>query len=152
MMRTGETSAGATGSHGIVFTDYRVRVRYAETDQMGVAYHANYFVWFEVGRSEFCRQRGFSYQEMERETERFLIVAEAYCRFMTPLYYDREVTVRTFLQELRRRAVRFSYQLLDTESGVICATGETLHIVVDSRGKPKSFPGRFRKLLGGVHP
>ena len=150
-MRTGETSAGITGLDGNVYTDYRVRVRYAETDQMGVAHHANYFVWFEVGRSEFCRQRGFSYQEMERETESFLVVAEAHCRYQTPLRYDREVTVRTFLKELRRRAVSFSYQLLDTGSGAVCATGETLHVVVDSRGKPKSFPARFRKLLGSSH-
>lgn len=102
-MRTGETSAGIIGLDGNLYTDYRVRVRYAETDQMGVAHHANYFVWFEVGRSEFCRQRGFF------------------------------------------------YQLLDTRSGAVCATGETLHVVGDSRGKPKSFPARFRKLLGSSH-
>ncbi|HSE98059.1 MAG TPA: thioesterase family protein, partial [Blastocatellia bacterium] len=85
----------------------RVRVRYAETDQMGVAYYANYLIWFEVGRSQFCNDCGFSYRDMERETGLYLIVAEAYCRYKTPARYEDELVVKTSIRELTRRTVRF---------------------------------------------
>ena len=130
--------------------DCSIRVRYAETDQMGEAYYGNYFVWFEVGRSAFCRQRGFSYQDMERETESFLAVAEAYCRYRSPLRYDNEFLVRTCLKELRRRTVTFSYQLLDQWAKIVYAEGETTHVVTDREGKAKSIPEHYRKLLAGA--
>ncbi len=129
------------------YSDFRIRVRYAETDQMGVAYYANYLVWFEVGRSEFCRQSGFSYREMERETGSYLIVAEARCRYKRPLHYEEEFTVRTWLKELRRRTVTFAYQLLDAENGGVYAEGETVHVVVDENGRPKVFPEAYRKFF-----
>jgi len=129
------------------FCDHKMRVRYAETDQMGVAYHGNYLIWFEVGRSEFCRQHGFSYQEMEEDTRRYLVVAEAHCRYFVPLRYDREFIVRTRIRELRSRAVTFEYQLLDEDSNALCAEGSTLHVVTDDQGRPCSFPKRYRDLL-----
>jgi acyl-CoA thioester hydrolase len=131
------------------YTDCTLRVRYAETDQMGVAYHANYLIWFEVGRSDFCRQHGFSYQEMEQVSQRFLRVAQVQCRYLAPLEYDTEFVVRTGLKALRRRTVTFDYQLIDQENNTVYAEGETIHVVTDDKGRPKSFPERFGQLLAG---
>ena len=129
------------------YNDCTLRVRYAETDQMGVAYHANYLIWFEVGRSDFCRQHGFSYQEMEKTSHRFLRVAEVQCRYLAPLHNDKEFAVRTGLKALRRRTVAFHYQLIDLENDTVYAEGETIHVVTDKQGRPKSFSERFKKLL-----
>ena len=131
------------------YTDCTLRVRYAETDQMGVAYHGNYLIWFEVGRSDFCRQHGFSYQEMEQTTQRFLRVAQVQCRYLEPLQYDAEFVVRTRLKTLRRRTVTFGYKLIDCDSKTVYAEGETIHVVTDEQGRPRSFPKRFEKLLIG---
>src|SRR3954451_11298118 len=90
---------------GDLVSESRVRVRYAETDQMGVAYYANYLVWFEVGRSQFCNDCGFSYRDMERETGLYLIVAEANCRYRIPARYEDELIVRTTIDALTRRTV-----------------------------------------------
>src|ERR1044071_9988217 len=87
-------------------SEARLRVRYAETDQMGVSYYANYFVWFEVGRSQDCIYCGFSYRDMERETGLFLIVADARCRYRTPAKYEDDLIVRTHISEITRRTVR----------------------------------------------
>ncbi|HEV8132618.1 MAG TPA: thioesterase family protein [Acidobacteriota bacterium] len=127
--------------------DFPLRVRYAETDQMGLAYYANYFIWFEVGRAEFCRQRGFSYEQLERETHSFLVVAEAHCRYQTPLRYDAEFLVRTRLKEFRKRMLTFAYQLLNPAGDIIYAEGETVHVVTDNDGRPKSFPELYKKFL-----
>src|SRR5829696_5893459 len=89
-----------------------VRVRYAETDRMGVVYHANYLVWFEIGRTEFCRARGFAYREMEEDENSWLVVAESYCRYKAPAYYDEELIIRTHITELRRRSLRFGYEIV----------------------------------------
>jgi len=129
-------------------TECTLRVRYAETDQMGVAYHGNYLVWFEVGRSDYCRRHGFSYQEMEQEGECYLVVAEVRCRYLIPLRYDTEFIVRTRIDELKRRTVTFGYELLDMTGEIRYAEGETLHVVTDRQGKPRSFPDRYRSLLG----
>jgi acyl-CoA thioester hydrolase len=126
----------------------RVKVRYAETDQMGVAYYANYLVWFEVGRSQFCNDCGFSYRDMERETGLFMIVAEARCRYKTPARYEDDLIVRTKITELTKRTLRFSYEIHRSD-GVLCATGETLHVLINSEGRPSSFPEKFTMLLRG---
>ncbi|HXG93583.1 MAG TPA: thioesterase family protein [Blastocatellia bacterium] len=126
----------------------RVKVRYAETDQMGVAYYANYFVWFEVGRSQYCNDCGFSYRDMERETGLFMIVAEARCRYKTPARYEDDLIVRTIITELTKRTLRFGYEIHRAD-GVLCATGETLHVLINSEGRPSSFPERFITLLRG---
>ncbi len=132
--------------------EHRLRVRYAETDQMGVAYYANYLVWFEVGRSEYCRARGFSYDRMERETGSYLMVAEARCRYRLPLRYDQAFAVRTFVKQLGRRLMTFGYQLLDPESGTVYAEGETKHVVTGRDGRPKSFPQEYFDLLSESVP
>ncbi|MFY9569824.1 MAG: thioesterase family protein [Blastocatellia bacterium] len=127
-------------------TEARVKVRYAETDQMGVAYYANYFVWFEVGRSQYCNDCGFSYRDMERETGLFLIVAEASCRYKNPARYEDELIIRTRVTESTRRTLRFSYDILRAD-GTAVATGETLHVLINDQGRPSSFPQKFLSAL-----
>ena len=126
----------------------RVKVRYAETDQMGVAYYANYFVWFEVGRSQYCNDCGFSYRDMERETGLFLIVAEASCRYKNPARYEDELIIRTKVTESTRRTLRFSYEI-ERVDGASVATGETLHVLINKEGRPSSFPEKYLLHLKG---
>jgi acyl-CoA thioester hydrolase len=131
-----------------LISESRVRVRYAETDQMGVAYYANYFVWFEVGRSQFCNDCGFSYRDMEKETGLFMIVAEAHCRYKTPARYEDDLIIRARIVELTRRTLRFGYEI-NRADGALVATGETLHVLINSEGRPSSFPERYHSMLKG---
>ena len=124
-----------------------LRVRYAETDKMGVVYHANYLVWFEIGRTEFCRARGFSYRDMEENENAFLVVAESYCRYKAPAYYDDYLVVRTHITELRRRSLRFGYEIIRESDGTIIAEGETGHVVTDGNGRVRSMPPGFAEML-----
>ena len=124
-----------------------VRVRYAETDKMGIVYYANYLIWFEIGRAEFCRARGFSYSEMEENDDAFLVVAESYCRYKAPAYYDDELLIRTNITELRKRSLRFGYEVARLSDGQIIAEGETGHVVTDSKGRVRSFPEGFAQRL-----
>jgi acyl-CoA thioester hydrolase len=128
--------------------DCEVRVRYAETDQMGVAYYANYLVWFEVGRSEFCRKRGFSYADLESLGYK-LVVSDVNCRYRNSARYDETVVVRTRLKGVNKRVITFGYQILRQDEGEVIAEGETRHICVDSHGKTKSLPGPFLLCLKG---
>ena len=123
------------------------RVRYSETDKMGIVYYANYLVWFEIGRAEFCRARGFSYRDMEEDDDAFLVVAEAYCRYKAPAYYDDEIVIRTHITELRRRSLRFGYEICRVTDGQVLAEGETGHVVTDSAGKVRSFPEGYIQHL-----
>ena len=129
------------------FSDARLRVRYAETDQMGVVYYANYLVWFEVGRAEFCRRCGFSYEEMERSAGCYLVVAEASCRYLSPLRYDQEFLVRTRLTELRSRILSFGYELRHPTEERVFARGMTRHVPTGLDGRPRTLPEEYRKLL-----
>jgi acyl-CoA thioester hydrolase len=124
-----------------------LRVRYSETDKMGIVYYANYLVWFEIGRAEFCRARGFSYRDMEENDDAFLVVAEAYCRYKAPAYYDDELLVRTHIAELRRRSLRFGYEIVRVSDDQIVAEGETGHVVTDSSGRVRSFPEGYAQRL-----
>jgi acyl-CoA thioester hydrolase len=121
----------------------RIRVRYAETDQMGVVYHANHFIWFEVGRVEFLRQVGFSYKNMESEDDCFIAVVDARCRYRAPVHYDDEVIVRTYLKHVREKVIHFGYELRNAETGTLLAEGETTHIVADSKMKPRPLPEKY---------
>ena len=125
----------------------RIRVRYAETDQMGVVYHANHFIWFEVGRVELMRQFGFSYKDMESEDDCFIAVVDAQCRYKAPVHYDDEVTVRTHLKHVREKVIRFGYELRGAGTGELLAEGETTHIVADSRMKPRALPEKYMKVF-----
>jgi acyl-CoA thioester hydrolase len=130
-----------------VMNETRLRVRYAETDQMGVVYHSNHLIWFEVGRVELMRQLGFSYRDMEREDGRFIAVAEAKCRYRAPVYYDQEVVVRTRLKNVRESVVVFSYELLQADGGKLLANGETTHIVTDLNMKVAPLPEKYLKAF-----
>jgi acyl-CoA thioester hydrolase len=125
----------------------RLRVRYAETDQMGVVYHANHFIWFEVGRVELLRQFGFSYKDMESEDGCFIAVVDARCRYKAPVHYDDEVIVRTRLKHVREKVIRFGYELRKAESGELLAEGETTHIVADAKMMPRSLPAKYLKVF-----
>jgi acyl-CoA thioester hydrolase len=125
----------------------RIRVRYAETDQMGVVYHANHFIWFEVGRVEFLRQLGFSYKNMESEDDCFIAVVDASCRYKAPVHYDDEVVVRTFLKHVREKVIHFGYELLSAEGGRLLAEGETTHIVANAQMKPRRLPEKYMKAF-----
>ena len=125
----------------------RIRVRYAETDQMGVVYHSNHFIWFEVGRVELLRQLGFSYRDMESEDNRFIAVAEAKCRYRAPARYDDEILVRTQLLNVRDSVVHFGYELRCAEDGTLLAEGETTHIVTDAAMKIAMLPEKYLKVF-----
>ena len=140
-----KTSKNAAALYSLI-AESRAKVRYAETDQMGVAYYANYFVWFEVGRSQYCNDCGFSYRDMERETGLFLIVAEASCRYKNPARYEDELIIRTRVTESTRRTLRFSYEI-ERADGAAVATGETLHVLINAAGRPSSFPEKYLTLL-----
>jgi acyl-CoA thioester hydrolase len=126
----------------------RLRVRYAETDQMGVVYYANYLVWMEVARVEYCKSVGFSYEEMERDDGIFLAVAEAKCRYLYPARFDQEVTVKTHLMEAHPRMVAFSYEMLLAEEGRKLAIGETRHVFCGRDLKPVRLPEKYRANFG----
>jgi acyl-CoA thioester hydrolase len=129
-----------------------LRVRYAETDRMGVVYYANFFVWFEVGRVETFRQMGFSYKEMEESDDSRVVVAEASCRYRSPALYDDVVLIRTRVAESRTRTLRFSYEVLRDSTGELLATGETLHVICDARNRPKTLPAKYRKYFPLTSP
>ncbi len=131
--------------------DIEVRVRYAETDKMGVAYYANYFVWFEVGRAELCRKKGFCYADLEA-LGYILVVTDAHCHYRNPARYDEAIIIRTRLKEMNKRMITFGYQLLRKGNEEVLAEGETRHLSIGPNGKPKSLPERFLKLMGYESP
>ena len=127
--------------------EVRLRVRYAETDQMGVVYHANHFIWFEVGRVELFRQLGFSYREMEENDRCFIAVVDVRCRYKAPVRYDDEVIVRTHLKNVRESLVHFGYELVRAGDGILLAEGETTHIVTDANMKTRAIPEKYAKAF-----
>ncbi len=130
------------------YVDVTIRARYAETDRMGVVYYANYFVWFELGRTEFFRARGGDYKEMEEQEGAYLIVAEARCQYKRPVYYDEVITLRTRLTQVRSRSLTFSYEIFSPDGAQLIATGETVHVVTDRAGRPRTLPARYHEILG----
>lgn len=122
-------------------------MRYAETDQMGIVHHSNYYVWFELGRSEYCRAKGFSYGEMEEKEDAMLVVAESSCRYKNPSRYDDLLTIRTAVEKIRSRSIVFVYEVIRESDETIVAEGRTLHIVVDRQSRIRSFPEKYRALL-----
>ena len=123
-----------------------VRVRYAETDQMGVVYHSNYIIWLEVGRVELLRQLGFSYQEMEAEGLH-LPVVEVKCRYKHPARYDDEVTIRTHLAQMRASLLRFHYEVVRKADGRLLAEGESVHMVAGHDLKRTHLTGKYLDAL-----
>jgi acyl-CoA thioester hydrolase len=125
----------------------RIRVRYAETDQMGVVYHSNHFIWFEVGRVELLRQLGFSYKAMETQDDCFIAVVDARCRYRAPVHYDDEIVVRTCLRHVREKLIHFGYELLNADGTTLLAEGETTHIVANAQMKPRALPEKYLKVF-----
>ena len=124
----------------------RLRVRYADTDQMGVVYYANYLVWFEVGRTEWLRQTGWSYRQMEEDGVA-LPVIEAHCEYRQPLRYDDEVEIATRAVLVTPVRIRFEYAVTRAGDANPSAQGHTVHAAVDAAGKPCRLPVRVRELL-----
>jgi acyl-CoA thioester hydrolase len=131
------------------YAEARVRVRYAETDQMGVVYHANYLVWFEVGRVEFIRQLGLDYKSME-EDGALIAVAEATARYKAPARYDDELIVRTSLAGVRGPIVRFRYAVVRAADEMILCEGETVHFVVGRDMKRREMPAKYAEKFAAV--
>jgi acyl-CoA thioester hydrolase len=124
----------------------RVRVRYAETDQMGVVYYANYFVWFEVGRTELLRSLGGTYRDLEAEGI-FLPVIEASCTYSQASRYDDELDIRTTGRLLSPVRMEFQYEVVRLADQVTTATGRTVHAALNPRGRPCRLPERVRTAL-----
>ncbi|REJ78649.1 MAG: acyl-CoA thioesterase [Acidobacteria bacterium] len=124
-----------------------LRVRYAETDKMGIVHHSNYYVWFELGRSEFCRSRGFSYRDMEDNDGALLVVAESYCRYKSPAHYEDLLLLRTQIARIRSRSISFVYEVFRPSDDTVIAEGETMHIVVNRKNKIISLPKRYEAML-----
>jgi acyl-CoA thioester hydrolase len=137
----------STSSSRREYSEANIRVRYGETDQMGVVYYGNYFTWFEVGRVELCRHLGIDYKKMEEEDDCFIVVAEANCRYKRPARFDDLLTIRTRVVDSHRRTIKFAYEIHKTESGEVIATGETVHVICDRLGRPKSLPEKYRKYF-----
>jgi len=129
------------------FAETTLRVRYAETDQMGVVYHGNYFTWFEVGRVDFCRQMGLDYKQMELQDDSFIVVADAHCRFKKSARFDDVLVIRTKVLTSQRRTIKFGYEVVNSETKELIATGETTHVFCDRLGRPKSLPDKYRKYF-----
>jgi acyl-CoA thioester hydrolase len=127
--------------------DTLLRVRYAETDQMGYVYYGNYYTYFEVGRVEFMRARGVAYKDMEIADDSFIVVAESNCRYRRPARYDDLLRIRTRVAELRRRTLKFSYEVLREADSELLASGETLHVICDRQGRPKALPEKYRRYF-----
>jgi len=134
----------ATALTGIRRT--RVRVRYAETDQMGVVYYANFLVWFEVARVEWLRQGGWSYRDMEHDGTA-LPVIEAHCEYRHPARYDDEIEIAARATLLTPVRVRFDYDVVRVADDTLVAVGHTVHAAVDAGGKPCRLPPRVREML-----
>jgi acyl-CoA thioester hydrolase len=129
------------------YHDAKVRVRYAETDQMGVVYHANFLVWFEVGRVELMRALGVEYKKMEKEDDCHIVVADVHCRYHHAARYDEVLRIRTRIAESKNRVVVFSYEVIRDADGQVLANGATTHVICGSNGRPKLLPEKYRKVM-----
>ena len=132
------------------YGETRVRVRYAETDQMGVVYHANYLVWFEVGRVELIRQMGMSYKDLERDERCGLAVVEVTARYKSPARYDDELAIRTSLKSVRGPLVKFSYQVVRLADETLLCEGESTHVVVGKDMKLCAMPEKLAQLFASI--
>ncbi len=128
------------------YFDYRYRVLYADTDQMGITYYANYLKWFEAARTEYFRTLGSPYTECEKKGV-FLPVAEAHANYLAPSTYDDDITVRTSVAEIGNSILRFEYQVMNTKTQVLLATGYTMHVFVTKAMKPCRVPVEIKGVV-----
>ena len=122
-----------------------VRVRYAETDRMGIVYHAHYIVWFEIGRTDYCREAGEPYRAME-DSGLWILVTAVDCRYRGPARYDDALRVRTWLPELASRGLAFRYEIVNEENRLL-AEGSTRHVFADSQGRLRRAPADILERL-----
>lgn len=147
MSESPASTVNVATSRPVFVNESRIRVRYAETDQMGVVYHANHFVWFEIGRVELLRQLGFSYRDMERQDNCFIAVVDARCRYKAPAHYDDEIVIRTWLKNIRESVIHFGYELIRSKDGALLAEGETTHIVADAEMRKTALPEKYMQVF-----
>lgn len=127
-----------------------LRVRYAETDKMGVVYHSNFFIWLEIGRVELMRSLGFNYKQMEVDDDCHLPVVDVRCRYKSPAYYDEEVIVRTDIRNVRDSLIHFGYEVVRSKDAVLLAEAETIHIVVNGKMEKRRLPQRYRAAFAAL--
>jgi acyl-CoA thioester hydrolase len=130
----------------------RVRVRYAETDQMGVVYYANYLVWMEIGRTELFRSEVFNYKDLEESEGLFLAVIESNCRYLSPARYDQEITVETTITGTTPRIVEFAYNMFSAETGTLLAKGSTRHMWLNREWRPSRLPEKYLAVIQRLCP
>lgn len=128
-----------------------IRVRYAETDTMGVVYHSNFLVYFEIGRTDYFRELGFTYKEMESSNV-YMPVTECFCRYILPAHYDDELEIRTKFATLSRLRFKFDYEVVRMSDSKILAEGYTIHVPVNASGAPCRIPEQYRRALLGDRP
>jgi acyl-CoA thioester hydrolase len=124
-----------------------LRVRYAETDRMGVVYHSNFVIWFEVGRVELLRQLGFQYSEMEQHDNCHIPVVDLRVRYKAPAQYDDEIVIRTEIKNVRASLLHFTYEVFRQSDRTLLATGETMHIIVDDNFERRPLPEKYLKAF-----
>ena len=126
--------------------EIKTRVRYQETDQMGIVYYANFFVYFEMGRTEYLRSLGLPYSEMEKE-HIYFPVAEAHCRFRSPAHYDDVLIIQTCVSELKHATIEFSYKVIRESDKNLIAEGSTKLACLNAKRRPTPMPEKLRELL-----
>jgi acyl-CoA thioester hydrolase len=125
------------------YNEFPLRVRYQETDKMGVVYYGNFFTWFELGRTEFLREMGFRYRDVEETDGCMIVVVEATCRYRSPARYDDELLIRTRLKSLKGPIIRFSYEIVRADNEAAVAEGETTHLACDAQMKVRELPTKY---------
>ncbi|MBD3413743.1 MAG: YbgC/FadM family acyl-CoA thioesterase [Candidatus Aminicenantes bacterium] len=140
------SKAESSPSKKTSYVETRERVRYSETDQMGVAHNKHYFEWFELGRTEFCRKKGISYKEIEKKGF-FLVVAESFCKYKKPLRYDDEISIQVFLREATPKKFIFEYKIISLPKNQVAAQGYTVHVPTDKKACVTALPKEiFNKI------
>ncbi len=124
----------------------RIRVRYGETDQMGHAYYANYFFWFEQARGAWCRDRGFTYKQLEQKGY-MLPCVEANAKYVGEVFYDDWIQVKVWVSEVKRASLCFHYEVTNESTGKVCTTGYTWHVFIGSLHKAVTVPQEIREWL-----
>lgn len=143
-MEDREHHPGGSGLHEISIE--LIRIRYGETDQMGHAYYANYLFWFEQARGAWCRDRGYTYKQIE-EMGYKLPCVEAHVRYKGEILYDDLIEVHIWVSEMRRASVRFDYKIVQSETKALCTEGYTWHVLMGSQRKAVSIPPHLREMF-----
>lgn len=123
-----------------------VNVRYADTDQMGVVYYANYYIWMEVGRTDLLKQVGITYKSLEAQGI-FLPVSESHCRYLYPARYDDNILIKTWIEKVRNASLKIEYEIYNKDNNMKLAQGYTIHPFIDSDGNIKEVPDFLREAL-----